>query len=871
MARKEKKSKIKGIPARLQLQMKDSEPGSSPISARVKQPLNSNPNLWNDEKTLVFGKVPATSISDALDLYWQCNVNTENSLEIYSSVNNNVNTVLDSNIPMTPMSLTSSLPFQGRYYGTSSQITDRVGYVNGNHSFQKAIGSAIEISSNNSGNMPPGYVTYNTPYATFSSGGTDRPFSVSFWLRFDRLNQNIFNSTTARIFSTGDFSGTRVDFTVDAVLGSLGSITGIIATCYTNNTNYITKRVNCQEFFDNKWHHFTVTYDASMDSDGISIYIDGIPRPHAISGGGGGGIITGSGIYSGMPNTSSCILIGSGNGFHHDNPVINSATHFISEIGLFNRKLESSEVLKIASSDVPLTKVDFYDFGSRLPVVEPLVKNLEQATTMLTNIDGNIVKGVYDDFLHVKEGTNIKPYTDSNQIAVDGKSSQNQFYALGTDYEGFTEPVWSKTKIEIDFTPSQESQLVGSLGNWMGYYNWSEKKWDGIGGNQNTESFQRSENGYIPLKTGFSPSYHSLYSGLTQEGIGSRGKPFSNFGFPFDPIFHATSSQTFPISSIIDRPFVLEKIVVFISASYQKASGSNIFDNAFNHSFSPIYSKPPVNYDESGRNPDLYPISSSYVVNNLFLLNQRRGTAKNQAITTKGNFDTLTLEGTHNTNNTIRDLITWFEIASFNNDFDNVHSASLYPYRYFRDFTIINSSSNDALFSSWSKNMILSSSVRSPTYSPTEQGNVLGCFMDYTILLGRPYPFGWLGSRSGLSGINASGRDLTNPIEQYSGDVSENTGAGNYNFLVGGPNAKWHKENPYILMPGDQLILGWQVPTADANVFNQTLTSVTASIVTFPAKPAKIILYGSYVSNGQSDNDSYEQVLSTKSVNEALE
>jgi len=66
--------------------------------------------------------------------------------------------------------------------------------------------------------------------------------------------------------------------------------------------------------------------------------------------------------------------------------------------------------------------------------------------------------------------------------------------------------------------------------------------------------------------------------------------PVTTFGFPFHPKFHATSSQTFNVTDVIDRPFVVEKIVyqfradLFESASIQCASygsTSSFTDPAF--------------------------------------------------------------------------------------------------------------------------------------------------------------------------------------------------------------------------------------------------------------------------------------------------
>lgn len=62
---------------------------------------------------------------------------------------------------------------------------------------------------------------------------------------------------------------------------------------------------------------------------------------------------------------------------------------------------------------------------------------------------------------------------------------------------------------------------------------------------------------------------------------GGLSNPVTTFGFPYHPKFHATSSQTFNVSTVIDRPFLVEKMVyefkanVYESASIQTFYGGN--------------------------------------------------------------------------------------------------------------------------------------------------------------------------------------------------------------------------------------------------------------------------------------------------------
>lgn len=506
-------------------------------------------------------------------------------------------------------------------------------------------------------------------------------------------------------------------------------------------------------------------------------------------------------------------------------------------------------------------------YGVNVPVSSSFVSYVTEMTGTLTG-SGFVVAGVSDTFISYSSPTVNRPFIDSGDFGVDNISTSsvaNSFYATGSNIETFEGPLWSKNKVEIDFTPLTASSLSGSQAEWMGYYNFSLKKWEGLGYDIDN-SFVVGGAEYDPQGIGFTPSYHPIFaSNATPKSNGAKGKPFSNFGFPFDPKFHATPSQLLNVSDYISQPFVVEKIIVQISASYTKGVGTDLF-----------YAPDCLDYD----NNELYTggnyamCSSSYVINNFFILNQRRGNGVGKNGNGNGEniymFDTsgenlVFLQPSSNTTKgTIRDLVTWFEIASFNNDYENVYTASLYPNLFYRDYTFVNASSTDAFSGSWTGNIVMSASVRSPNFTPLE-GTPYSSIMGDTGVTLITYPTAWLGSRAGLAGVKATGRDMKNPIGKFSGEIEGTQ-------LIGGSPTSWSRENPYILMPGDKLIFGWQIPAPDyAYPWNINLTSVTASVAHFPVAPAKIILYGSYLAEGKADNsESFVQILSSDNIHEAI-
>lgn len=517
-----------------------------------------------------------------------------------------------------------------------------------------------------------------------------------------------------------------------------------------------------------------------------------------------------------------------------------------------NRDVRTGSIVFQDQDTIRFSTGDIY-YGVNVLSGSRLMDSVVGLTSSLTG-SGRVVAGISDTFLTYSSPVPSTPFVDGGDPAVDAISTgsvSNVFYATGSKLEGFSGPLWSKDKIEIDFSPRTASSLSGSNGHWMGYFNFNAGRWEGLGtGGAPGTNFVIGGSEYDPIRIGFTPSYHTLFNIET----GIKGKPFSNFGFPFDSIFQATSSQLLNVSQFINKPFIVEKVVVQVSASYSKGSGTDLFygPDCLDYDNQPLYGN-------TGRF-----ISSSYVVNNFFILNQRRGNAANENIFVYdiGGENLVYLRPTSNIRGTIRDLVTWFEVASFNNDYDYVTSSATNPNAFYRDYTIINTGSVNAFSASWSANIVMSSSVKSPNYTPIDEFIGIGSFADIDVTLIQ-YPLAWLGSRSGLAGVRASGRDTKNPIGKFMGQTAGGQ-------IISAPPEGWARENPYLLLPGDQLVFGWQVPAIDyANPWNVNLSDITASVAHFPVAPAKVTLYGSYVADGEPVTET-TQVLSSDSIHEAL-
>lgn len=530
--------------------------------------------------------------------------------------------------------------------------------------------------------------------------------------------------------------------------------------------------------------------------------------------------------------------------------------------------------------------------GTGLPTNSPyfqstLVDLITDFTSSLSSASGSeTVKGIGDNLAHFTNGQPLLPFIDNNNPAVDGKSSNSTFFATGSAEadvgEGFNEPLWSKSKIEIDISADTSTSMSNFSGQTpipgvtktMAYYNFTTKRWEPLSGNHGPASKNSTAEpgGNIPNADvmGFTPSFMT-WANSTEPA--SKGVPTTTYGFPYHTKYTASGSQVLHMSGIISSPFVVEKVVLEFSASFQFS---------FNETF-----RAGTLFDFDG-NPIAY--SSSYAVSNFFILNQRNyflpltrlyAGARSDA---EAYFVTAQIPSSGST--TIRDLVGWGSVASFNNAFGWATSASndpdgLFGGRWKRDLNIIDSTGTDATSSLWSGRYAMSFSVG----TANAFGNVsLTSFSEPIAPTGFVYQIfdngifsdgvGHIqkGGNSGLGIIAPSGRTLSNPVTTFQALSTPSIGYGDVTGVTA-PYDTYRRINPYILLPTDKITFGWAAPTMDDYAFigNTSATAtLTGSQFTIAAGPAKVILYGSYIGEGKEHNDTLNQLLISNVIHETI-
>jgi len=567
-------------------------------------------------------------------------------------------------------------------------------------------------------------------------------------------------------------------------------------------------------------------------------------------------------------------------------------------------------------------------------------------------------KGVEDQYIRftVSGAQNLQPFRDNDQPAVDGKSAGNLFYATGSRAEdageGLSSPLWSKTKIEIPInvpaTVEIQTYVSGAYvtdGNLqtvkqgvnfpMSYYNFSTNLWEGVGlgipYSHLTQSYNLGTPALMatdPFKNhfmmGFSPSpiavipnlvsavraWNNVVSGVF-EWQASAGTPISNFGFPFHPKFHATSSQALPLNRHISTPFLVEKVYIELSASF--VWEAETFTTA---SFLGTTDTEVI----TSITQSLVPA----VINNIFIMNQRENAKFNEVQRQENNIfdpssplnDILVIANVptasyvSNTDNKIyvdtsRDIVTFGGITSFAANMPASNSVRGGTTLFFtgapteynnptklltRDFKFTSSIEAHNDISSLSWNGIIKLELPTKSLSRIDRvdmfhDNVFGLFSASEELgVHTTYADTKLshGGRNGLGITRTSGRSKTNSITsiQPTSTFANTTSARKENILV--EYSKHFKYNPYLFLPTDSLILGWQQPipsvsyptgsNASASRFGKNIWDdrVVTRIKFHPHPGSKIILYGSQVAEGKEHHDTLNQETTSNVVHEII-
>ena len=248
---------------------------------------------------------------------------------------------------------------------------------------------------------------------------------------------------------------------------------------------------------------------------------------------------------------------------------------------------------------------------------------------------GTVRSGIADDNISFAAGQDLTPFVEDGLFSYDPKTLSDPFWLTGSQPKdvglGFTHPLRDKTRIDIDLNPSTYT-LIGLVeaetsdsapNNLMAYYNFKLSRWEEIG---RTVNLARDHSGgtAVSFRDFFDRACLGFSRGneLMISGVNEACRPITNFGFPIDARYHATSSQTFPLSGVLNLPFVLEKYVYTYYAQRVDGTdgGSSFRSDMFRKASNSSITNYSAGTNQSPSGDRLHRAS----IDTFFILNQRR-------------------------------------------------------------------------------------------------------------------------------------------------------------------------------------------------------------------------------------------------------
>lgn len=476
-------------------------------------------------------------------------------------------------------------------------------------------------------------------------------------------------------------------------------------------------------------------------------------------------------------------------------------------------------------------------FPTGLPTNSPYLENNNVTSSLQTT--GKTNSFVFDSFLQPKEQETLnKPFVDFLIPEADAmKDCSASFYATGSKLEdvgeGFGQPLWSKTKITIDITPSEEHSFgivnfLSTSSNFvMAYWNKNTRKYEGIGNGNEFDKYSGVSDigGLVSFLNEKAIGFgSSLDNGGILGTIASAsfliGNPISNFGFPSTALYEATSSNTILMKDYISEPFLVEKMVLY-------------FSGALDHH----------NYFADSRGS----------LTTFFVLNQRQGFANKvqRTITYNSGTDAGLQRTITNSEQmgTIRDLVSWVQISKI-------------PHSGKAEYDLGLSREYDYDSAGFNQQLIVSGVIKSPLeYS---QGQMVAIASVDDTTRNTPEYIENL-EVSGRNLLGDRGRSFVNPWQTSPtyGAITLQSILPTISSINTYAKAKYHKPNPYLLLPTDKLVFGFQVPYSSWP-FNQffsdqpTYDGVGPTLTASATGIHKVVFYGSLLKNNKEHHDTFE-------------
>jgi hypothetical protein len=641
------------------------------------------------------------------------------------------------------------------------------------------------------------------------------------------------------------------------------------------------------------WNHIIVTFSPNIqnpNNPNVKLYVNGneLTLLNYIN----------NGVWTSFTSTNSTFVLNkiTDLGFLNSNFSISTIfgnKNVYKDVVFFKKELSSQEISELYYSNEK--KYGGLNVGTGLPSSSHYLNseirtgiNITSASLKFGNGDKWIIK-------IPGKGQDLQPFNDSGHPALDGmreasiSESNGSFYLTGSDLSvtgpGFQQSLWHKTKIEIDLTPSANHgfgliNFSSGSSYAMAYFNKKTRLWTGVGSPLEPINYA----GLTPDQA--DTSVNSLLRFLDEKAVGFGiglsdgiplplvsasylfGNPIDNFGFPYHPKYSGSYDTKFSLKDYISEPFLLEKVVLYTSASFKLRSTYSIISLATFFILNETRISQKIK-DKIFNSHTLYymsgTIENTYTKNNITYIDTYSFISSSLITDTQPY--------------SVRDLVTWIQFAGINSNLMTIDQN----YKSFCENFIKHR--EKIVDVEWEGQFVASGTVKSPlSYSKgieiglnyswpnnTNNNNLFAC----------SYREQWsFNGRSGFETRFISKRDWKNileiPIiytkcEPYSyRDIQ-------YELYV---NEKYSKENPYILFPTDELIFGWNISGPDIWNYNKFgvafINQNGGPYLSFSELGIhKVVLYGSLLRVGENGNlqeyhDTLNQHLTSISIHETI-
>lgn len=474
------------------------------------------------------------------------------------------------------------------------------------------------------------------------------------------------------------------------------------------------------------------------------------------------------------------------------------------------------------------------------------------------------------------------------------------FITQGSVSGTLDEPLGAKDKIEIDLTPAEETTLFQNDGSTsqnfpMTYFNFVTRRWEPIGfGNGVSFPYPTTlqdllEDQYLGFSQGWG-NYHQPSSDLNisildpqlaDQFTGEKRvfqetgwfSPTDTFGFPLHPKYHATGSQQLDCGVMIDRPFLLEKMVYQFSASMpdlMSAFTSDEYRGGGGAFF--ILNQRKANPDP-GQEKSYTNVYVARTSVESFSTPQDGGTDGPSGDFWVLPYDNggiprtmqLSPSGPNVYVDTVRDLVTFARIGTvwptYDEEIENLIEPGFPHPASFMDLAI-----EVPVSGTFSGEYMVAAPIRAPSQNSAVS----------TISLGTTV------SPNNIIGIySAKDSSTRNSIDVATGRAHNGEFFGpEISYRVNGFGVTADKQifapkkdsinSPYLIRPGDRLVFGWQA----SNWFNlETVVlggdETRRKLSLLPGK-GKLTLYGSYLQDDKPVHDIYKDQLNSDAAHETI-